>query len=345
MSKERSMALVVLAFVTLAVLTTEAAAQVTGLTVTPNPAIAGSPVTITVHATNCTEVRLYFGDGTSTTIISSGSWPQSITHSYVNTGTKNLHAEGSNTSPPYLCYTYPYPSATLVVTVAFPRPDDTELLLEIINWLTFPQWGISGVLGVFTPGGQVAVKGSGFLSNPGTVTLFAGGYLGPLDCSGGWSDQYILCTVPSITGVPDTPALLYVTTAAGSDSNKWHVPFVATRDIIPVPASAVGVSCSQAAGLDMCYRAPFFIGFHQDLNPTCNWASTRFGSDQYNLNLKNGWRAHKMITIDLRTFLAQVRVPSGAQTSFTVGWHTQHLCWISYLVHFSIIGPKGVPVQ
>jgi hypothetical protein len=349
MSRERSVALVVLAFVTLAVLTTEAAAQITGLTVTPSPAIVGSPVTIKVEAVGCTKVAVYFGDGSST-VSSTGSWPRSFTHTYVNPGTMQPFAQGADT-PPSLCDNY-HPAVNLIVTVAFRLPDVTELLWELISFLTLPPGGvkISKVQGVVTPGGLVAVTGSGFLPlfNPGTVSLFMPGYAGKLDCSLAWTDQYILCKVPDITGVPDTPASsLYVTTAAGSDSNHWPVSFVATRDIIPVPASAVGVSCSNAAGLDICLSAPpgSFSGFHQNLNPTCNWASTAFGSDQYDLNLKNGWRAHSMITTDVRTNLVQSHVPSGGQTSFKVGWHTQHLCWISYLVRFNIIGPKGVPVQ
>ena len=161
------------------------------------------------------------------------------------------------------------------------------------------------------------------------------------------TDNQMWGHIPLVTGVLDQTAALQLVTATQVASNTIPVSFKATRDIIPVPASAVGVNCSQAAGLDMCYGAPplSFVGFHQNLDPTCNWASTRFGSDQYNLNLKNGWRPHSMITTDLRTLLSQSRVPSGAQTSFQIGWHTQHLCWISYLVRFSIIGPKGVPVQ
>ena len=52
-----------------------------------------------------------------------------------------------------------------------------------------------------------------------------------------------------------------------------------------------------------------------------------------------------MGSTDLRTNASSVNLVSGAQTSFKVGWHTQHTCWISYLVKFRITGPKGVPVQ
>lgn len=357
------MALVIFAFMTLAVLTTEAAAQVTGLTITPNPAQVGSVVTITVNATACMDVEVDLGEGTPIHLFSSGGWPQSVQHTYGlpvggTTWTRYIGASGKW---PATCLNQLSASLTLVPAFTLLQGDVFGLLCQIVSTGVCsspapppPSPTITSVSGCFEPGCYVFVRGTNFgttyygATGAGKLLLKGNFPGGSLDLKANpYTEDYVMGQIPYVTGVLDQNALLQVVTAKQVASNAVDAYFRATRDIIPVPASAVGVSCSNAAGLDMCSPLPplSFFGFHQDLNSTCNWASTKFGNDQYDLNLKNGWRPHLMNTTDVRTNVSQSHVPSGAQTSFKVGWHTQHLCWIGYHVRFSIIGPKGVPVQ
>lgn len=73
-----------------------AAADITSLAVTPNPANAGYPVTVTVDATpDCSQVHIEFGDGQRTDLSSSQGWPQSVQHTYaLPAGTKTITASG-----------------------------------------------------------------------------------------------------------------------------------------------------------------------------------------------------------------------------------------------------------
>ncbi len=234
---------------------------------------------------------------------------------------------------------------TTAATAADPGPS----LRDLINMVNprIPVPAITEVGGTVKPGNFIGIVGSG-LFTPGTVTLTLPGRTEKLDCPAHyWSDQWLGCTVPPITGLPDTPASLRVTTSAGRDSNELSVAFIATKDFIQAPASAVKVTCSTNAGVDMCNPLPpaSFLGFHQDPNPTCNWASKTSGMDQYDLTLKNGWKVVSMKTIDLSTSQPTVKTASAGQTSFKVGWSTQSLCVISYTVSFRLTGPKGVPIN
>lgn len=98
MNRQRIILLAAFAVVALSVLPTQAAADITGLTVSPSPVVAGTPVTITVEGTGrwC-NFQVDFGDGST----EQGpqefgvEWPQTLYHTYrLPSGARTITVKG-----------------------------------------------------------------------------------------------------------------------------------------------------------------------------------------------------------------------------------------------------------
>ena len=239
---------------------------------------------------------------------------------------------------------------------------------------------IKGGFGKVSQGSFIFVNGAGFWAGPGQLLLHFGApgavqttvKLENLE----WSTAAIGASIPDFQGFRDQTAQLQVVRSDGKKSNLWPVPFVAARDVIKLTHNdrsiITSMSCSDESDIDICNGKKdtnvslddFFANtdFDAFLNAPCNelicsahktgWdpLGADVGTDTYRAELKNGW-----------TFLtlkgsrhpetpgwANINL-SGTNTSTmnaTIKWNTGGSDErISYAVHATAVGPRGVPYK
>ena len=163
------------------------------------------------------------------------------------------------------------------------------------------QPGIHAVNGkeraTFTPGGQYEIRGIGFTTSPGSVTLLARGFPGgalPLTVDS-WSEDRILASVPDATrGVSDTRVTLKVAPGVGLSYSSGLSSFVARR--VQMDLSYTDPKLSRAIQItpNEVWRPDDFGLASQGLvrrtiagaDVTCPSP----GTDGFNVSLKNGWQ-------------------------------------------------------
>jgi hypothetical protein len=223
------------------------------------------------------------------------------------------------------------------------------------------------------PGDYVLVNGQNFLANgpgnrmcailltdPRTHTQLQ--YMlydpqNPPDLSAHWSDKAVYGMLASnISGYPDQIAQLILTRGDGIESPPVKVMFVAARTYATLPPGDVQlVKCSDAADQNACqgwadYSPPFtpnsqnswsYYGSH------ITFMGQNSGSDQYSVNLKNGWVIygvgfqHSGACPNDAMNLPPASLLAASQVTFAVSWVSQ--CQLSYAPWIQIMGPAGVP--
>lgn len=364
MKRQAILSLVALALAVLAPLTAKEATglMITGLDVAPSPATAGSPVIITVNGTirgsECRSVDLDYGDGTPhATLV--GSFPLIQKHTYQKAGTFTLKA-GNNCSLQAL--------ATLTVKSPMGQmgnPNLTSLSAAMADFLKCPGPRIDdGPNSQISPGSQVAVYGCGFGATPGRLILVL---MGPGDqqlennwtlTDLQWHDDKVLGTVSPVKWMKDQTARLKVVTSKNVESNAWSVPFMATRDVLSLPISAMQViHCDGGLGSsNKCntVQADSFNGLHDTW-----WLGGDGGTDSFSATLKNGWvftgitfnfGFHSVLFNDFSSKGA-AHLPAGGpkvgstSTTMAVKWSTQFAGHVVYYGGLFIVGPSGIPFQ
>jgi hypothetical protein len=104
-----------------------------------------------------------------------------------------------------------------------------------------------------------------------------------------WSDDAVMASIPTLTGVLDSTATLYVVTSTGAKSNEWPFRFRATRDQALFVPPAMQGHCQDGTDKDVCIQAREFTNsfFVKHLSACCiNGVS---GVDHFWGQLKNGW--------------------------------------------------------
>ena len=170
-----------------------------------------------------------------------------------------------------------------------------------------------------------------------------------------WHDNVVGARVPAMSGVVDYAASLVLVTASGARSTLWPVKFLATRNLLWLPDTAVQATCSQAAWRNRCNSVgdpPLGLGFHVDRAATfsaSHQSGVDFaqGTDAISATLANGWVLHNH---DLWGTRDRVSLSGFAEGSPSA---TVRLFWtagnffdiVRYGVNLTIIGPKGVPYK
>ncbi|HEV7606245.1 MAG TPA: hypothetical protein VGO61_02865 [Steroidobacteraceae bacterium] len=109
---------------------------------------------------------------------------------------------------------------------------------EMKNYCKTHPIEISRVRGTVTPNGRFTIEGNCFGDTTGAVLVigqFAGGNMKFVFES--WNDVEIRAFVPAVSGVPDHVMSLTVERSDKARSPAWQTRFVATREIVPVPAN------------------------------------------------------------------------------------------------------------
>jgi hypothetical protein len=355
MNGQRNATLVILALLVLVPLAA-AAGTITGLTANPSPATKNSPVTITVQGTGaCKALQLSFGDGTGTAL-EAESFPKTIQHTYAQTGTFSIQAQG-------LTKCDGVASVRLTVGQRSPTTGSLAELCKKVDcggMVAHIGPKIDKVFSIITPGGAALVGGSGFGSMPGKLLLRASSgavfELTNLE----WYATGVGGKIPStITGLKDLNATLQIVTKNGSPSNEWPVQFVAELKSLS-PGDIQG-SCSDEADSDNCTPG----GLHEDFIPFCigpwpfkglagasfsgyHWTcvGSSYGTDSFSASIKNGWRFDSAVLEDLSGSPSVIM--SGFQkdtTSMNVSlkWNNAGVSYVWYRVYVYVIGPSGVP--
>ncbi|MCI0408694.1 MAG: hypothetical protein L0191_09050 [Acidobacteria bacterium] len=362
-------ALMTLGLLILAPLTAEAAeGEIKGVTVTPNPASVNSTVTIQIQGKDtCSVLIVNFGDGQIP--LTNVTLPHSIAHAYKTAGTFTVTAAG-------VANCKGTESATLVVQSPLAQ------LCATINCLTaFSAPRIDQVvpfISEITPGGYVAIKGSGFGEAEGELYLtglksWSGLSLAPVKLTipkeqgkDFWKPTSVLGLFPdNITQVKDQPAKLQIKTATNKWSNEYPVNFIARKPLVLLPSTDPAVkivSCSTDASDDACNNwidpdSVWLAGWNCSATETfcgnhfnCTYCGTDTGTDTFQITLKNGW------VIEAMSFSKDVTAPGEASASGpsnvpngatvwqpSVNWSVTGNDGVTYGAAVFITGPAGVP--
>ena len=364
--------------------------QITAIQVLPASPTQGSPVAVKLLGTgDCQNLDLSWGDGTpdfphNPNFNLPSTFP--IQHTYQSPGTKTIKINDVKGCQGK--------GLTKTITVAFTVAGgvggtvggiitgggislaDLCKHVDCGTLLRLPKIDNLVAFSNFTPGGVIAVVGSGFGNSPGELHIHGitpnGAFQLPAMKIPGiflWSDTSIQAIIPSgITGVIDQSLQVHVVTANNAKSNSYTVLFTATREVrkIPYGDSAVSVvSCGIDSNDDQCndWHDP------SDGGPGVNfstWGVTLaanhlncilcigddVGFDVYQVNVANGW------VLDQMNFTFQPSDPGEAwanlDTSFlpganawqpSVSWSVTPNDFVHYMVDVYIVGPKGVPIH
>ncbi|HEX9444010.1 MAG TPA: hypothetical protein VGA73_07810 [Candidatus Binatia bacterium] len=360
-------------FLTLNVSAVAWADQITAIQVSPASPQAGSPANVTLQGTGtCSSLVFDWGD-------QSQPYPHGSQftlpfplppHTYANAGSYTLTVTGVKG-----CVGK---GLTKNITVA-PKPSGgigglTDLCKHIdCGALLAPKIDNFLIFSNFTPGGAIAVLGSGFGAKPGQLHMVgttAGSFkitdtVVPI-IQGGWKNTSIGAKIPNLTGVVEQPIKFYVVTAGNAKSNdSFTVQFRPTQEMKQLPSGDVQVSCSDEADFDACNSvvnddgipfcgAPFVSGGGGSMSAfhwTCVGSSN--GTDSYSASLKNGWLFNDAALVDVTPedlfsddpkFASMSGFKSDvASTNVTVNWNNADASYVLYSVNVSIVGPKGVP--
>jgi hypothetical protein len=208
-------------------------------------------------------------------------------------------------------------------------------------------------LSSITPGGVVAVRGSGFGDKFGEFYLkFAtsGIIFRIWNSPGLWKDHVVSGLMdPDSSGLQDEDATLYVKTAAGAVSNGVPVKFRARRDV-KLLANGDGVTtCSSAATENGCGCSFTFCGSHLESYP-----SEHTSVDSFAFSLKNGWvvDSYKMAQGGNNGWVKLSGVVEGADSgTIRATWHVDGVVPLvdyssaHYYLEVYITGPAGIPYK
>ena len=368
----KSGAVMILGLLILAPFAAEAGGEVKGVSATPSPATKGAPVTITVTGKNdpCQNLDLDFGDGTPHATYSGPlDPPKTFTHTYTTTGIKTITAKGVNKCKGQASASLTVKSSSLVQLC-------TTINCGAIFSVTPKIDQVVPFISNITPGGGVAIKGSGFGTTEGKLYLkglkkYNGVYLGlveiPIAKETGkdfWTPTTVLGFIPgSISQVKSQPAKLQIKTSANQWSNEFPVNFTATKAFATLPytdAAVKLISCGTDSNKDVCNGwvdpdddawfswncAQTFYGFHLNC-----WGciGDDLGTDKFAITLKNGWvidggKVYVNVDQGEGYTLGPGAVPSGV-TSWnpSIQWNVTSNDDLCHGADVYISGPKGVP--
>ncbi len=216
-----------------------------------------------------------------------------------------------------------------------------------------------------------------FLAGP-----FPGSPLEVLTAS--WADDAVMASIPTLTGVQDSTATLYVVTSTGAKSNEWVFHFRATRDQALLAPPLLQGGCQGGTDKDVCIQAAEFRNsFYAEHDSACCFNGVS-GVDHFFAHLKNGWvlsgfRSQPLLPPDdlmanipgihpspqgggyiYENGYANCRASSGKgsltqivgpepgspDVDVQLAWHVEATCSIVvYVGLLPIEGPLGVPFQ
>ncbi|MGH2349013.1 MAG: hypothetical protein ACRDFT_06045 [bacterium] len=230
-----------------------------------------------------------------------------------------------------------------------------------------------------TPGGYLAIAGSGFGEGKGNVwirgmTRWNGAAYGgtgnvllevaPPPGEDHWKPKLVLARIPSyLTQVNDQRVKLQVQTSTGAMSNLHEIDFKAARDVQMVPSSDPAVRlihCGTDSTSDYCnnwsdpddtFEYVAACGQHTFWGSHWNyWYGTDSDTDRYTIELKNGWSLESMAwTLDIS---AEGEASAAPPSGFVPGddsWQANVAYWVTnwdlvcYGVDVFASGPRGVP--
>jgi hypothetical protein len=201
---------------------------------------------------------------------------------------------------------------------------------------THPNPTITELKGTLTPGGWIALKGSGFGTTKGIVSFETAPGKPQLLQIDQWYDEGVVAIVPAeITGVSDRQTPVGLKTAGGKTAQVTG-SFVATRETIAVPANLITVdTCSKKATLHNSCKVDGWMATGEHFNlpgdPSTNDVDTFRGSE-----LKNGWKLTSCGGLSSTSNVSCQASSSIFNCSWRDGAYSGVLC---------AEGPAGVPMQ
>ena len=266
------------------------------------------------------------------------------------------------------CFAVVSPATPTPAATPFPTPAPTVNHPPITVILDFPI--VTSVSKqTLSPGDAVELDGQGFGAATGQAQLvgsFPGGSLN-LQVNN-WTAGKVTATVPAVSGVLDQPAQLQLVSSTGVDANSMDVSFVATRETVNMPGSALQMTCPNSTQFDVC--TPYSGGTSATLNSVhesyCCFSGVN-GTDEYVATLGNGWHVQSVdfqlnntdafvyqsiclkdvmsLTSDDLGTASVASAPStgSAFVDLKVSWHVNANCSpVEYTVSIAVTGPAGV---
>jgi hypothetical protein len=343
--------------------------QITGLSV-PASASPNTQVPITVQGTGtCGSLQLDFGDGAKATL-SQATFPTTAQHPYATTGTKTLKATAG-------AQCQGQATASLTVKSSLVELCTKVNCADLLSAVVAPKIDqVVPFISNITPGGAVAIKGSGLGAVEGKLYLkglkkYNGVDLGPVEVpiakepgKDFWNPTNVLGFIPgNITQVMDQPATLQIKTAGNKWSNEYPLNFKAAKEFVMLPYTDPAVkliACGTDSNRDVCNEwadpddglwfasicADTFYGFHLNV-----WGAIGddVGTDKFEITLKNGWvidggKVYVYVDQGEGYTLGPGTVPVGV-TSWkpSVQWNVSPNDDLCHGADVYISGPKGVP--
>ncbi|MBA3355506.1 MAG: PKD domain-containing protein [Pyrinomonadaceae bacterium] len=358
--------------------------SITGVTVDPAQAVKGQEVAVQIAATDntvCADLQIMFGDGASTVLENQSLVPGfQIKHQYTKAGTYTVMVRGINGCSGTATAVVKVKSSTFGAnpSVVDKQKSSLDELCQKVDCVgatskTKPNIDLhicvqpeikALFLGKIQPGGVIAVKGCGFGSVPGEISLelsqppFHSPSLEIIE----WKDGLIGARIPDHSpldsGVIDQPARLKVKTKSNKQSNSWEVNFVANKTIIAIPPGVVKSNCSDEAFANNCdydiatgKHSPKGATYHGLHDNAYDFDDSDEGWDEFTRTLKNGWQFEAM-TFDYVALDDEKESYAKYLSGFTYGssslklkikWRSDDT--ISYWGYLYIIGPVGVPYK
>lgn len=349
------------------------AQMVDSIAAQPSPVCVGRTATVRVNGSGvCTNIRVDFGDGETSSPQMNAPFPQFYDHSYEEVGTYTLVPQSNDpqcTIPPGVSFDLEVGDCPVVGL----HQDRT------FTWLT-PR--LNAYYGIAQPGADTPFLVFGVnLPLPGeggTAYLGTGIGLIPLAVdewsqSGTWAAMRI-ADLDWITGIGDQTGLLIVRDGEGWQSNTLAVDFTAAREVKVLPSDDVElVSCGRDGNWDCCIAdtivnedppshttvfgdtivagcpAPAgasFSGLHQN-----DWGAVGNdeGIDKFRISLSNGWVIESIQFEDepseageANAFQATLNSPAGRSTwEEAIEWWVTPNDDIHYRATVFITGPRG----
>jgi hypothetical protein len=360
------------------------AGQVVQVIASYDDIVAGNPLPITVAVDgDCGRLRVSWGDGFSTDFDAINSYPVSGGRYGPLLGVYGLARYPSHPYAPAVAGATVTDKTILAEGIAdCGGSDSAKVRLHPAPGYTPPPAGeprIDAVYGTVTPGARILVVGSGFGKFADRVSLSPGGpprttidatyhlrsELPLTDVE--WQENYVLGTVPPVTGVNDQSAAVTVRRNAFSGptgnvpsatSEPYLVAFTATRQIVKLPVSKLNIiRCDQGdqggpAALQGPQGGPATIGdcslfadSPPDVMNVCHRGGVfgTSGQDHYaGPTLRNGWR-YDQVLVNWSGSGAQLNAPSNTPFGkIEMSWSVQGSGSLCYAMSVSIIGPKDV---
>lgn len=222
-----------------------------------------------------------------------------------------------------------------------------------------------------TPRGHVILKGRGFGTDKGFLTLNLRDFRGqpkpvlltPLE----WGPTFIGAAITSdISGVKDQDATLQVQTTVKQFSNEFPVRFTALREIRLLPPEDMAtsvVSCGVGSNHDVCNgqtdpnddplskggKGPSLTTIYGGHYNCWGCVGTDRGTDTYRIVLNNGW---VLDAIDWHQVVSEQGEAGANKPTFHTGgfkwtaqidWYATSDDGVAYTINVHMSGPTGVP--